>query len=59
MKDDDTHGEKQSEPPAEPDTSRLKYLLLALIENGQRHDYHGHGPPSYGIYACAITRKNI
>ena len=42
----------------EPDTSRLKYLLLALIENGQRHDYHEHGPPRYGVHACARKGKN-
>ena len=44
--------------PREPDTSRLKYLLLALIENGQRHDYHEHGPPRFGVHACARKGKN-
>ena len=43
--------------PREPDTSRLKYLLLALIENGQRHDYHEHGPPRFGVHACARKGK--
>ena len=42
----------------EPDTSRLKYLLLALIEHGQRHDYHDHGPPTYGKHACARKGKS-
>ena len=39
-----------------PDTSRLKHLLVALIESGQRHDYHvphPHGPPTYGKNSCA------
>lgn len=39
-----------------PDTTRLKHLLLALIESGQRHDFHiphPHGPPSYGKNTCA------
>ena len=40
-----------------PDTSRLKYLLLALVENGQRHDYHEHGPPKLGTHACARCGK--
>ena len=41
---------------AAPDTSRLKHILLALIESGQRHDYHiphAHGPPAYGKNTCA------
>merc|ERR1711938_193 len=42
----------------EPDTSRLKYLLLALIENGQRHDYHEYGLPRFGVHACARKGKN-
>ena len=50
--------------PREPDTSRLKYLLLALIEHGQRHDYHEHGPPRFGVHACAkkvstLMERNI
>ena len=39
-----------------PDTSRLKHILIALIESGQRHDYHvshAHGPPMYGKNTCA------
>ena len=32
-------------PEREPDTSKLKYLVLALIESGQRHTGHGHGLP--------------
>jgi hypothetical protein len=37
--------EDPERPTREPDTSRLKYLLLALIESGQRHTGHGHQPP--------------
>ena len=37
----------------EPDTSPLKHVLLALIESGQRHDYHEHGPPEFGKHSCA------
>ena len=40
----------------EPDTSRLKYLLMAIIEEGQRHDGvqgHGHDPPTLGVHPCA------
>ena len=39
-----------------PDTSRLKQILIALIESGQRHDFHiphAHGPPMYGKNTCA------
>ena len=45
--------------PDKPDTSRLKYLLLALVENGQRHDYHDHDPPKLGTHACARKGKNF
>ena len=45
--------------PEKPDTSRLKYLLLALVENGQRHDYHDHDPPKLGTHACARKGKNF
>ena len=41
----------------EPDTSRLKYLLLALLENGQRHDYHNHDAPTPGVHSCAREGK--
>ena len=46
----------------EPDLSKLQHLLVALIENGQRHDGpkgHGHKPPKMGAHPCARedTRK--
>ena len=47
----------EKKQPCEPDTSKLKYLLLALIENGQRHDYHQHEPPTLGKHACARKGK--
>ena len=37
----------------EPDTSPLKHVLLALIESGQRHDYHEHGLPEFDKHSCA------
>ena len=49
----------------EPDTIKWKYLLLALIENGQRHDGpkgHGHNPPKMGVHPCAredTTKQRI
>ena len=52
---DDKKGTQEQAP--EPDTSKLKHLLLALIENGQRHDYHGHDPPTLGKHACARKGK--
>ena len=52
---DDKKGTQEQAP--EPDTSKLKHLLLALIENGQRHDYHQHDPPTLGKHACARKRK--
>ena len=44
---------------AEPDTSRLKHIIIALIESGQRHDYHiphAHGPPMFGKKTHARER---
>ena len=46
----------------EPDLTKLQHVLLALIENGQRHDGpkgHGHKPPKMGTHPCARedTRK--
>jgi hypothetical protein len=44
----------------EPDLSKLQHLLLALIENGQRHDGpkgHGHKPPKLGAHPCAREDK--
>ncbi len=43
-----------------PDTTKLKHLLLAIIENGQRHDGvkgHGHDPPRLGEHPCAREDK--
>ena len=40
-----------SEDP--PNLSRLRDILLALIEQGQRHTSHGHSPPKLGEDACA------
>ena len=39
-----------------PDLSRLKLLVLALLESGQRHTAHGHAVPVFGTHSCA--RKN-
>ena len=44
----------------EPDTTKLRYILMALIENGQRHDGvqgHGHDPPKLGVHPCARHDK--
>ena len=35
------------------DLDPLRKVLLALIQDGQRHAMHGHGPPIYGVHACA------
>ena len=32
-------------PDREPDVEKVKYLLLALLESGQRHTGHGHRAP--------------
>jgi len=42
----------------EPDFTRLKQILVALIEDGQRHDYHGDHAPTLGVHACARKGKN-
>ena len=39
--------------PMEPDLHELKSILLALIEDGQRHTWHGHRVPTYGKDPCA------
>ena len=39
--------------PGEPDLSELKTVLLALIEDGQRHTWHGHRVPTWGRDPCA------
>ena len=45
------------EDAVEPDVQELKELLLALIENGQKHDSHPHGRPRIGVHACARKDK--
>ena len=35
------------------DLDQLRRLLLALIEDGQRHTMHGHNAPQYGSHPCA------
>ena len=40
-----------------PDLTRLKDILLALIENGQRHTHHGEGPPVLKKHPCARKSK--
>lgn len=37
----------------EADLDPLRKILLALIEDGQRHEMHGHDPPTWGCHACA------
>ena len=39
--------------PSEPDLTELKTVLLALIEDGQRHTWHGHRVPTWGRDPCA------
>ena len=34
------------------DLSRLKKLMLTLVEHGQRHTIHGHGHPEKGKHLC-------
>ena len=41
----------------EQDVQELKDLILALIEDGQRHDGHGCRRPQEGVHACARTGK--
>ena len=36
----------------------LKRLLLALIEDGQRHTMHGYNPPRKGVHACARQKPH-
>ena len=35
------------------DLGPLRSLLLALIEDGQRHTMHGHNAPTHGQHPCA------
>jgi len=41
----------------EPDLSRLRRLLAALIEDGQRHTSHGHHAPRFGADPCARKKR--
>ena len=47
------HLERTFATPGEPDLSELKTVLLALIEDGQRHTWHGHRVPTWGRDPCA------
>ena len=42
----------------EPNLTPLRQLLLALVEDGQRHTMHGHGPPTRGSHPCARTHPH-
>ena len=42
---------------SEPDFTPLKTLLLALVEDGQRHTLHKHHAPTFGIHPCARESK--
>ena len=69
--DDTLHNEKYARPQCinlcqmlddifaqkEPDFTSLKTLLLALVEDGQRHTMHHHGPPTFGVHPCARQSK--
>ena len=39
--------------PTNVDLNPLGRLLLALIEDGQRHTMHGHNAPTHGVHPCA------
>ena len=41
----------------EPDVSKLKEVLLALIDDGQSHSRHGFAAPRIGAHACARKGK--
>ena len=40
------------------DVDDLKRLLLALIEDGQRHTMHGYKHPTKGVHACARQKPH-
>jgi hypothetical protein len=42
-----------AEPAVGVHVEPLQRLLAALIEDGQRHSWHGEGPPTWGVHACA------
>lgn len=37
----------------EPDFTELKQILVALLEDGRRHDYHSIHKPTLGVHAFA------
>ena len=41
-----------------PDLQPLKRVLVALIEDGQRHTFHQHGPPVKGVHPCARQKPH-
>ena len=41
----------------EPDLGRLRRLVAALIEDGQRHTSHGHHAPRFGADPCARKHR--
>ena len=58
-----TFSDETGKERTEPDTTELKYLLMAIMESGQRHDGvqgHGYDKPKFGVHACYRhdTRKN-
>jgi hypothetical protein len=42
-----------ADPAREPNLAPLCELLVALVEDGQRHTSHGHGRPTWGRDPCA------
>ncbi len=42
---------------SEPNVQKLREILLALIEDGNRHTYHDFGPPVWGKNSCARKAK--
>ena len=41
-----------------PDLTPLKQVLVALVEDGQRHTMHGHRAPEKGRHPCARQAPN-
>ena len=42
---------------SEPNVQKLREILLALIEDGNRHTYHDFDPPTFGVNSCARKAK--
>ena len=42
-----------AEDASEPNVQKLREILLALIEDGNRHTYHDFDPPVWGTNSCA------